>query len=82
MGILKKQWSRTIHSSKRESPVGEVARVTGRIAPGKTGEVMVSIRGGSEAFHAFADNDVTIERGQQVLIVEYIPPRNVYVTKM
>lgn len=79
----KRNWNRTTtHLHRHDSPVGEVARVTGRIAPGQTGEVMVRIRGGSEAFHAFADGGVTIERGEQVLVVEYIPPRNVYVTRM
>src|SRR5215208_6365419 len=34
-----------------ESAVGEV---TGRIAPGTIGEVMIAIRGGREAFHAYA----------------------------
>ena len=63
--------------------VGKMGRVTGTIGPGKLGEVMVPVRGGSEAFHAYAaDGDETIDRGQRVVVVEYFPPRTVVVTKM
>lgn len=82
MGMLKRLLNRQTSLPRRDSPVGEIGRVIGKIAPGLTGEVMVPIRGGSEAFHAFADGGVTIERGAQVLVVEYVPPRNVYVTRM
>lgn len=34
--------------------VGKLGRVTGAIAPGKTGEVLISVRGGTEAFLAHA----------------------------
>jgi hypothetical protein len=61
--------------------VGKVARVTGSIAPGRVGEVMIAVRGGSEAFHAYAaDPAVTITRGTRVLVVEYFPPRTVVVS--
>jgi len=63
--------------------VGKMGRVTGTIGPGKLGEVMVPVRGGSEAFHAYAaDGDETIDRGQRVVVVEYFPPRTVVVAKM
>jgi hypothetical protein len=61
--------------------VGKVARVTGSIAPGRIGEVMIAVRGGSEAFHAYsADPAQTIARGTRVLVVEYFPPRTVVVS--
>jgi hypothetical protein len=61
--------------------VGKVARVTGSIAPGLVGEVMIAVRGGSEAFHAYsADPTLTIERASRVLVVEYFPPRTVVVS--
>jgi membrane protein implicated in regulation of membrane protease activity len=61
--------------------VGRVGRVTGTIAPGRIGEVMVAIRGGSEAFHAYsADSEDTIELGRRVVVVEYFPPRTVVVS--
>jgi hypothetical protein len=62
--------------------VGKIGRVTGRIAPQKVGEVMVPIRGGSEAFHAYADtSDGTIERGERVVVIEHHPPRTVIVAR-
>jgi hypothetical protein len=63
--------------------IGKVGRVTGTIAPGKLGEVMVPVRGGSEAFHAYAtENDTVIEPGSRVVVVEYYAPRTVVVTTM
>lgn len=60
--------------------VGSRGRVTGKIGPGLVGEVMVAIRGGVEAFYAYpTDPDQTIEAGQQVLVIDYEPPRTVYV---
>jgi hypothetical protein len=63
--------------------IGKMGRVTGTIAPGRLGEVMVSVRGGSEAFHAYAsDADETIKTGSRIVVVEYYPPRTVVVTPM
>jgi hypothetical protein len=63
--------------------VGKVGRVTGTINPGKLGEVMVPVRGGSEAFHAYAVNgSETIATGTRVVVVEYYPPRTVVVAPM
>lgn len=65
---------------ERAAMVGKVGRVTGRIGPGLVGEVMVEVRGGSEAFYAypqFPDEQFAI--GARVLVVEYVPPRTVYV---
>lgn len=61
--------------------VGKVGRVTGNIEPGRLGEVMVSIRGGSEAFNAYGQGDQTIKTGERIVVVEYLPPRTVVVTK-
>jgi membrane protein implicated in regulation of membrane protease activity len=63
--------------------IGKMGRVTGTVAPGRLGEVMVQVRGGSEAFHAYAaDGDDVLAPGTRVVIVEYYPPRTVVVTKM
>lgn len=63
--------------------VGKMGRVTGTIAPGRLGEVMIPVRGGSEAFHAYADDsDATIPLGARVVVVEYFAPRTVVVTRM
>ena len=43
--------------------IGRTGRVTGRVAPGAVGEVTVQIRGGSEAFYAYASvTGVIIEK--------------------
>lgn len=60
--------------------IGKQGRVTGRVAPGLVGEVMVEVRGGSEAFHAYAMTPGTeIATGVLVVVVEYQAPRTVYV---
>lgn len=61
--------------------IGKVGRVTGVIGPGRLGEVMVAVRGGSEAFNAYStDSEVTIAKGTRVVVVEYFPPRTVVVS--
>ena len=63
--------------------VGKIGRVTGKIAPGVVGEVMVPVRGGTEAFHAYAsDGDDEILIGSRIVVVEYFPPRTVVVSRM
>ena len=61
--------------------IGKVGRVTGTIAPQRLGEVMLPVRGGSEAFHAYAaDREETIPPGTRIVVVEYFAPRTVVVT--
>ncbi|MGY1495943.1 hypothetical protein [Streptomyces sp. SID12488] len=61
--------------------VGLMGRVTGTIGPGLVGEVIVRVRGGAEHFLAYASAaQDRIERGTVVMVVEYLPPRTVYVT--
>ncbi|MEO6713538.1 MAG: hypothetical protein ABIM89_08940 [Mycobacteriales bacterium] len=63
------------------SMLGKVGRVTAAVAPGHVGEVMVAVRGGTEAFNAYAnDASLTIPSGTRVVIVEYYPPRTVVVS--
>ena len=59
----------------------KVGRVVGAIEPVSMGEVMIPIRGGTEAFHAYAvDRTDEIAPGNRVLVIEYHPPRTVIVT--
>jgi hypothetical protein len=61
--------------------VGKIGRVTGTIGPGRTGEVMLSVRGGTEAFLAHAaEAGETLGPGTRVVVVEHFPPRTVYVS--
>ena len=62
--------------------IGKVGRVTGTVAPGTVGEVMIPVRGGVESFYAYpADGAETIDHGQRVVVVDYEPPRTVTVSK-
>ena len=60
--------------------VGKTGRVTGRVGPGRIGEVMLPVRGGTEAYHAYSAGDEEIPPGTRVLVVEILPPRTVVVT--
>jgi hypothetical protein len=63
--------------------VGKTGRVTGRIAPGTIGEVMLHVRGGTEAFYAYpADGKERIPVGAQIVVLDYEPPRTVVVTRL
>jgi hypothetical protein len=63
--------------------IGLQGRVTGRIGPGLVGEVMVRVRGGSEAFLAYAmDRDESIAVGAPIVVVKYHAPRTVYVASV
>jgi hypothetical protein len=55
---------------------------TGAIRPGRTGEVMVAIRGGVEAFLARDVDGGAIEAYAEVVVVEYEPPRLVLVSRI
>ncbi|WP_189940697.1 hypothetical protein [Streptomyces aurantiogriseus] len=64
------------------SMVGLMGRVTGTVGPGLVGEVIVRVRGGAEHFLAHPANGTgRITPGTVVMIVEYLPPRTVYVTE-
>ena len=60
--------------------LAKVGRVTGRIAPDEIGEVMLPVRGGTEAFYAYAiEPAAVILVGTRVVVIEFDPPRSVRV---
>ena len=67
-----------------DSPIGCHGRVTasGAIRPGRVGEVMVSIRGGVEAFLARDADGGAIDAYEEIAVVDYRPPREVVVTRL
>ena len=71
-------------SASSASPVGLTGRVSrhGAIRPGRTGEVMVHIRGGVEAFLARDVDGGAIDADEEIVVVEYLPPRTVLVTRL
>lgn len=61
--------------------VGRQGRVTGKIGPDLVGEVMIPIRGGVEAFYAYpAIPGEEIAVGALIVVMDYQPPRTVYVS--
>lgn len=63
--------------------IGKIGRLIGQIDPGRMGEVMIPIRGGSEAFYAYAaDPEESIPRGTRVVVIEHEPPRTVVVSRV
>ncbi|MEV7870466.1 hypothetical protein AB0P17_31200 [Streptomyces sp. NPDC088124] len=60
-----------------QSPVGAIGRVTVPIPPNGPGEVLVAVRGGSEAYAAWADGPIGKDR--RVIVVESISARSVIV---
>jgi hypothetical protein len=61
--------------------VGKIARVTATVGSNRIGEVMLAVRGGTEAFNAYARTDVSYAVGERVVVVEYHPPRTVVVDR-
>lgn len=59
--------------------VGKTGRVTGAVGPGLVGEVMLPVRGGVEAFYAYPVDGEQIPVGTRVVVVDFDPPRDVYV---
>jgi hypothetical protein len=60
--------------------IGEVGYVSVPIPPGKPGEVMLSVRGGTEAFAAWADEPIA--KHARVVVVDERSARSVTVTPL
>jgi hypothetical protein len=61
-----------------ESLLGKVGRVTVSIPVDGPGEVVLPVRGGSEAFAAWSDE--AIPRYSRVVVVECMSARSIFVT--
>jgi hypothetical protein len=66
------------------SIIGCVGRVTstGAIRPGRTGEVLLEIGGGTSAYMARDADGRGIEAGEEVAVVDLVAPRTVLVTRL
>jgi hypothetical protein len=60
--------------------IGTVGHVTLAIAPSRPGEVVLPVRGGTEAFTALSDE--TIAKYSRVVVVECLTGRTVSVTTL
>jgi hypothetical protein len=65
------------------SPIGCFGRVTrhGAIRPGRTGEVMVEMGGGVQAFMARDADGGSIEADEEVVVVDRIAERTLLVAR-
>jgi hypothetical protein len=62
--------------------IGKVGRLTGAIEPGEMGEVVLPVRGGSEAFYCYASDPAeSIAEGARVIVLDHEPPRTVIVSR-
>ena len=62
----------------QESLIGKVGRVTVSIPVSGPGEVLLPVRGGTEAFAALSDEPIA--RHSRVVVVEALSGRSVFVT--
>ena len=71
-------------SASSVSPVGLIGRVSrhGEIRPGRTGEVLVEIRGGMESFLARDVDGKEIAADEEVVVVEQVAARTVLVSRL
>jgi hypothetical protein len=60
-----------------QSPVGAIGRVTVSIPPNGPGEVLVAVRGGTEAFAAWSDTPIA--KHVRVIVVDCTSARSVVV---
>ena len=62
--------------------IGKIGRLISSIAPAGMGEVMLPVRGGTEAFYAYAaEGTEEIPKGTRVIVLEHDPPRTVIVCR-
>ena len=61
--------------------IGRVSR-QGAIRPGRTGEVMIEIRGGVEAYMAKDADGGAIDADEEIVVIEQVAPRTVLVTRL
>lgn len=59
--------------------VGKLGTVIHPIAPGKPGEIVIHIRGGTETYMAVADTEIDVQ--DEVLVVSQRSARTVEVTR-
>jgi hypothetical protein len=63
-----------------DDAVGKMGRVSVPISAGVPGEVIIQIRGGSEAYTAYTDGDEPLAVNSRVVVVEQLSSRTLLVT--
>lgn len=73
-------WRMSAADGSAWSPIGAVGRVTVPIPPNGPGEVLVAVRGGSEAYTAWSAT--SIDRDARVVVVDSVSARGVIVERL
>ena len=63
-----------------DGAVGRMGRVSVPISQGVPGEVIIQIRGGSEAFTAYTESEEPLAVNSRVVVVEQLSSRTLRVT--
>jgi hypothetical protein len=63
-----------------EDAVGKLGRVSVPISAGVPGEVIIQIRGGSEAFTAYTESEEPLTVNTRIVVVEQLSSRTLLVT--
>ncbi|HLN06247.1 MAG TPA: hypothetical protein VK217_08215 [Acidimicrobiales bacterium] len=63
-----------------DEAVGRVGRVSVPISPGVPGEVIIQIRGGSEAYTAYTQTEEPLAVNTRIVVVEQLSSRTLLVT--
>jgi membrane-bound ClpP family serine protease len=67
-----------VSADAQESLIGKVGRVTVSIPARGAGEVLLPVRGGTEAFAAWSDEPIA--RHSRIVVVDTLSARSVFVT--
>jgi hypothetical protein len=67
-----------VSADAQESLLGKVGRVTVSIPVKGPGEVLLAVRGGTEAFAAWSDEPIA--RHSRIVVVDILSARSVFVT--
>jgi hypothetical protein len=67
-----------VSADAQESLIGKVGRVTVSVPAKGPGEVLLAVRGGTEAFAAWSDEPIA--RHSRIVVVDILSARSVFVT--
>jgi hypothetical protein len=67
-----------VSADAQESLLGKVGRVTVSVPAKGPGEVLLAVRGGTEAFAAWSDEPIA--RHSRIVVVDILSARSVFVT--
>jgi hypothetical protein len=65
---------------QNEDAVGKIGRVSVPISQGVPGEVIIQIRGGSEAYTAYTESEEPLAVNTRIVVVEQLSSRTLLVT--